>query len=218
MAYIPRTTATDRRYLATGTGGGTASGGMPIATPAPNQSPAGGQFAGLRAYFSANQPNAEGLAGDLAAGLGTKAQDAVAKAGQSGSTYESAGGVGLAADAIAARDDARRDYDALGSQAGIAGVLEQRQPGASYTAGMKNADAALLGRSGAVNDARGRWGGVLGALDPTYLPGAPQVQPASVSQPVSTKPIMDRGPGQGGGAFPDDEFPSRRRRRDAEVY
>jgi hypothetical protein len=181
MAYIPRTTATDRRYLATGTGGGTASGGMPIATPAPNQSPAGGQFAGLRAYFSANQPNAEGLAGDLAAGLDTKAQDAVAKAGQSGSTYESAGGVGLAADAIAARDDARRDYDALGSQAGIASMLEQRQPGASYTAGMKNADAALLGRSGAINDARGRWGGVLDALDPTYKPGLAPTPPGTGS-------------------------------------
>jgi hypothetical protein len=218
MAYIPRTTATDRRYLATGTGGaaGPASGGMPLS--APPQSPAGGQFAGLRAYFSANQPNAEGMASELADGLDTKAQDAVTKTGQARSTYESAGGLGLAADALAARDDARRDFGALGSQAGIASMLEQRQPSATYTAGMKNADAALLGRSGAINDARGRWGGVLGALDPTYLPGAPPQQPVSISQPVANKPIMDKSPGQGGGAFPDDEFPSRRRRRDAEVY
>jgi hypothetical protein len=170
MAYIPRTTTTDRRYLTTGSAGaaGPASGGMPLAAPPANQSPAGGQFEGLRAYFSANHPNAEGLASDLAAGLDTKAQDAADKTAFSGRTLESQGGVGAATDALAARDDARRDFDALGSQPGIASLLEQRQPGASYTAGMKNADAALVGRSGAINDARSRWGGVLSGLDPTY--------------------------------------------------
>jgi hypothetical protein len=213
MAYIPRTTATDRRYLATGTGGGAgpASGGMPLS--APPQSPAGGQFAGLRAYFSANQPNAEGLASDLAAGLDTKAQDAVDKTDVSGQTYESAGGLGLAADALSARDDARRDLDALGSNAGIASMLEQRQPDASYTAGMKNADAALLGRSGSINDARGRWGGVLAGLDPTYLPGAPAV--ATNTPPPSNLPTYKRDQIDDG--FTGD-VPGRRRGRVQEAY
>lgn len=169
MAYIPRSMASDRsRFLATGAAGttGAASGGVPISTPP--QSPAGGQFAGLRAYFNANQPNAEALAGDVVSGLDTTAQSAVDKAAVSRGTLESAGGAAKAADAIATRDDARRQLDALGSQSGISALLEQRDPSASYTQGMRSADAALLGRSGAINDARDRWGGVLGALDPTY--------------------------------------------------
>jgi hypothetical protein len=216
MAYIPRTTATDRRYLATGTGGGAgpASGGMPLSAPPANQSPAGGQFAGLRAYFSANQPNAEGLAGELAAGLDAKGQGAVDKANVSRDTYESAGGLGLAADALAARDDARRDNDALGSQAGIASLLEQRQPDPSYTAGMKNADSALLGRSGAINDARSRWGGVLSGLDPTYLPGAPSV--ATNTPPPSNLPAYKRDQIDDG--FTGDAPSGRRRGRVQEVY
>jgi hypothetical protein len=215
MAYIPRTTATDRRYLATGTGGGAgpASGGMPLSSAPANQSPAGGQFAGLRAYFSANQPNAEGLASDLAAGLDTKAQGAVDKANVSGQTYESAGGLGLAADALAARDDARRDLDALGSQAGIASLLEQRQPGASYTAGMKNADAALLGRAGAIGDARDRWGGVLAGLEPTYRPGAPAVDPRTHVTPIPLNYKRDQIDDGNTG-----DVPGRRRGRVQEAY
>jgi hypothetical protein len=215
MAYIPRTTMSDRsRFMATGAGGGAASGGMPIASPPPTpQSPAGGQFAGLRAFFSANQPNVEGLASDLAAGLGTKAQDAVGKAARSAETYESAGGAGLAADALAARDDARRDLDALGSQAGIAAMLEQRQPGVGYTAGMKNADAAMLGRSDSIGEARDRWAGTLGGLDPTYRPGAP-TPPAPEPFEYSNKPNMDKP----GGDPADGIYPNRRRKTGKEVY
>jgi hypothetical protein len=215
VAYIPRTTMSDRsRFMATGAGGGAASGGMPIASPpAAPQSPAGGQFAGLRAYFDANQPNAEGLASELASGLDTKARDAQAQAVLSSATYESNGGVGRAADAIAARDDARRDLDALGSQAGIASLLEQRQPGAGYTAGMKNADAALLGRSGSIGDARERWGGVLAGLDPTYTPGAPPPKPPPAPFDYSNKPNMDK---PGGTA--EDIYPNRRRKTTEEVY
>lgn len=183
MAYIPRTTATDRRYLATGTGGaGGAVGGMPLAAPPSNQSPAGGQFAGLRAFFSANQPNADALAGDVVSKLDTAAQGAVDKAKASRQTLESQGGVAKAADAIAARDDARRQYDALGSQSGISALLEQRDPSAAYTQGMRSADAALLGRTSAINDARAKWGSVLSALDPTYLPD-PVAQPKPPTDP-----------------------------------
>jgi hypothetical protein len=219
MAYIPRSMTSDRsRFMATGAAGGAASGGMPIAAPPQQQSPAGGQFAGLRAFFSANQPNAEGLAGELASGVDAQAQGAVDATRRARGTYESEGGVGLAADAQSARDEARRQVDALGSQSGIAAVLEQRQPDIRYTPGQRSADAALLGRSGAVSGIQDRWGGILDALNPTYKPGAPAVQPVAAPQPISNKPIMDKSPGQGGGVIPEDEFPSRRRRRDAEVY
>ncbi len=188
MAYIQPTDPRQRLSILGGAGPGSNSGAPVSGASRPPPSSDGGQrFGALRSFFEANQPIANTQAGALTAAVDKEAQGAVDLSNRAGETYESDGGANLAADAIGARDSALGKVNALGSQQGLAGLLGDGAS-ATYTEGQRNADATLFGRSPGVGETANRWAGVLGALDPTYKPGA---DPGIPQQNARAKPLPD---------------------------
>lgn len=199
MAYIPRMTNERSRMLATASGSGAASaapGTGSVTTTSAPQPDSGGTFQGLREYFTANAPNASALGSEVASGIDSAAQAAVQKAGQSSHMYESQGGADLAAQATQARDDALGQLDAARSVSGISSMLEDKYGNdPNYTPGQRTADAALLARTTDMQGLYDKWGGILSALNPTYVAGAPTPPPSPITVSGTGKPNTDKSGG-----------------------
>jgi hypothetical protein len=174
MAFIPRINALREQYLGesatgdsitSGGGAGVPSGTAPAGGSAPAPAPVGtGKFAAVRGFFEANQPNAEAHAAEIAKPIADQAQGAVDKAKEAEATPENFGGGTLRDDAIGDRDEALDSVNAATSPEGIAGLIGKKD--ATYSQGMRNADAALYGRTAPMGELS-KWGPVLEALAPT---------------------------------------------------
>lgn len=189
MAVIPR--YGDRERMLGVAGGGAAGLGAPVSgssTPPP-MSPGGQSYSALRAFFSANQPAANAGVAALTAPVAQQAQGAVDAAAKSATMTGNEGQV-AAEGAKLSRDAALGAVNDLSKPSTVEGLLGAGRD-ATYTQGMRAADAYLYGRAPGMADFQSRWAGVLGALNPTWNKGGPYAGPEPRRRP---KPIGPRDP------------------------
>lgn len=216
MAYIaPLGDPTKKpEYLLASGGapGAVASGSAPSTPPA---SDGGQRFGAMRSFFAANQPAADAQIGTVTQPIEARGQEALGLAAKAAGETAAQGGPQTAGKAMDARDDALGMLDDTESQGGIAGLLGEGKD-ATYTEGQRNADAYLYGRSPGLSDFRGKWGGILGALNPSYKP-----DPRAPSAPAYEPPAQGKNPDPRGNYPPydvDDPYDPQHPRSKRERY
>lgn len=172
---------------------GAAPGASPVSAPPTS----GGAFQAVRGFFEANRASADDTAQRALGGVEEQAQEAVDLAQESEEIPENFGGIETASEATAARDEALEKINAAGTQSGIEALLSQGKD-ATYTPGQRAADAAIAGRSDIMRDVQEKWGGTLGALQPTYAPSLERpVEPVRAPREITQEELTDLVTSQG---------------------